>query len=654
MTKAKILLGMLAILLVSSCARAQSGGGGGHGGAGSVAKCNINTFGQWLVTGTVIGCAPNLAESDGTLSYIGSGGISTPTVSTTGAGAGEWVSACGSAQSAPPSGTVSFSAPSSCSPGVRYFLPSGVATDGQAMVQSSHSGTDVTLAFATVAGSGTVNSGTGLAYYPSSGTTVSGMGSDFGFASHTITAGSAGILDLNAIASFYMPSTNNTTANGVTASWVAQGGQDFLSSAANNTIGGGVTIRGANVGDAGGTNGNTGGAVNIFGGDNAAVESASAISNGGALHIRPGATTDGASGGNPIPGQLVIGQTFRKGSTYTNPGGVLSAGGGLGQVSGHNTVSDNTGSGFTVVGLNKSTIASTGAEELLLGEGVALSTGTGSFTQGDIVCSDPSDPSHVVDNGSTPCPCPQTQVGFVLLSNSGFTTRTILFSPRGCIPAFTATTNNFVTGITATTGAVTHARPDSSNLTGVTIGPTVNTALNDDVICAASNVSPYTCASSSTTETFFSTLTTIPTAATASLIDGTHHGVRVSTSLDITEITSAGATTLRLNACSALASSTSCTGRVTLATLTIGGSVGAISQAGTYLDCTVLTGGTATTLVSSCIGQSPKTIQGVTGTSISTSVPNSGINWVLVWSVQFATGQNDAAALTSQVATLIP
>lgn len=48
-----------------------------------------------------------------------------------------------------------------------------------------------------IAGSGTINTGTGLAFYPSSGTTLSGTGADFGFAFHIISAGAAGVLDLS-------------------------------------------------------------------------------------------------------------------------------------------------------------------------------------------------------------------------------------------------------------------------------------------------------------------------------------------------------------------------------------------------------------------------------------------------------------------------
>lgn len=79
-------------------------------------------------------------------------------------------------------------------------------------------------------GSGTVASGSGLTYYPSSGTTVAGMGSDFGFSGHTIASGALGILDLHLSPSFNLPGglstglVKVTTTTGAVSSVAAPSG----------------------------------------------------------------------------------------------------------------------------------------------------------------------------------------------------------------------------------------------------------------------------------------------------------------------------------------------------------------------------------------------------------------------------------------------
>lgn len=58
-----------------------------------------------------------------------------------------------------------------------------------------------------------------------------------------------------------------------------------------------------------------------------------------------------------------------------------------------------------------------------IGSGVPMaSTASVTFTQGDYVCSDPTNAATVVDNSTTPCPFPQIQVGFVKTTDGGNTT----------------------------------------------------------------------------------------------------------------------------------------------------------------------------------------------------------------------------------------
>ena len=58
-------------------------------------------------------------------------------------------------------------------------------------------------------GSGTVNSGTAshLGYYPGTGTSISDMGADLTFNTHTLSGGASAIVDLNAASAFRLPSS---------------------------------------------------------------------------------------------------------------------------------------------------------------------------------------------------------------------------------------------------------------------------------------------------------------------------------------------------------------------------------------------------------------------------------------------------------------
>ena len=81
---------------------------------GSVSNCTLNSFGQYLASGTVIGCAPNLTEGGGTLNYLGNV-VLAASFATNGLGAGQWTSTCGTLQTAGGPGTIGITAPTTCS-----------------------------------------------------------------------------------------------------------------------------------------------------------------------------------------------------------------------------------------------------------------------------------------------------------------------------------------------------------------------------------------------------------------------------------------------------------------------------------------------------------------------------------------------------------
>src|ERR1019366_5240371 len=67
--------------------------------------------------------------------------------------AGEVDLSAGTLSASIPAGIVGITAPATSAAGVRYILPGAIGTDGQAIKQISHSGTNVTLGYGTIAGS---------------------------------------------------------------------------------------------------------------------------------------------------------------------------------------------------------------------------------------------------------------------------------------------------------------------------------------------------------------------------------------------------------------------------------------------------------------------------------------------------------------------
>lgn len=116
---------------------------------GQVNNCSsLNSFALYFATGKVVNCEPNLSETLGTtpvLSFLGQ--ISGFSIATVGSGAGELSFQCGTALATLGAGYAGVAAPPNCVNGLRLFLPSDKGTDGQAVVQLSHSGQDVQLGY---------------------------------------------------------------------------------------------------------------------------------------------------------------------------------------------------------------------------------------------------------------------------------------------------------------------------------------------------------------------------------------------------------------------------------------------------------------------------------------------------------------------------
>jgi len=124
-----------------------------------------------------------------------------------------------------------------------------------------------------------------------------------------------------------------------------------------------------------------------------------------------------------VAGHLVISQTFVKGSTYS--GGSGATGGLLGCISAPNVVSDCSTNPNSYVGVNLSAINTTGANVQVAGYTIVRSATSTTFTAGDIICVDTTNPGYVIDNAATLCsslPTPAAQVGISTLGDAFSTT----------------------------------------------------------------------------------------------------------------------------------------------------------------------------------------------------------------------------------------
>lgn len=194
-----------------------------------------------------------------------------------------------------------------------------------------------------------------------------------------------------------------------------------------------------------------------------------------------------------------------------------------------------------------------------------------------------------------------------------------------------------------------------TNATGSTPFITINSATADP-ICNTTNQTPWTCSQVSTTKTYFATSGTIPFASANGKIDAIHHGLHLVTQFDALWPSTNNGVVYTLNACSALSGQT-CTGAVTLwsSSGNVSGSSSAVIGIPVLCDLFV-NGSTATTLNVTCNSGNPTRPLPSTTSAIVTSAPNTGTNWVLVWSVTWQTAAPIAEGvnLDSMVGSYIP
>jgi len=120
--------------------------------------------------------------------------------------------------------------PAACSPGDNYFAWDQSAGSQQYICTAQN--TWALYSGSGGGGSGTVTSGTAnhLGYYPSSGTTISDMGGDFTFSTHTLSGGASAVWDMHSAATVLLPGAlptglvTVTTSTGALNSVAAPGG----------------------------------------------------------------------------------------------------------------------------------------------------------------------------------------------------------------------------------------------------------------------------------------------------------------------------------------------------------------------------------------------------------------------------------------------
>ena len=142
-----VLLLLLSSLAYSQSSNGNQGGRGGGTGSGTVSPCLANSFGQYLTSGTTIGCSPRLTESNQTLNYTGTNGgqFTMLTIGGTSSGSGTWTTFCGTINDSGTPNAIDIAAPAACS---HYWMgfPSGApATPNSALVAQSINGDQVNL-----------------------------------------------------------------------------------------------------------------------------------------------------------------------------------------------------------------------------------------------------------------------------------------------------------------------------------------------------------------------------------------------------------------------------------------------------------------------------------------------------------------------------
>jgi len=382
------------------------------------------------------------------------------------------------------------------------------------------SGTVSAVAIGTTVNTGLYALATGVAH-ASSGTL------DFSGSSGAVKAGG------NVIFSAISLTGNNTFTGGIDGS-------------STSSTGGSGTFKGADI-TSGATSAGVGGLAVLRGGNNAQT---GATETAGNVWVRPGdvssATPTTANNGTGIFSLSGV-----KGSTYTTS--ALQAISATATTAGRPPVySDATTSGiFDGVALAADGNA---ANVQVVGDATVLSAASVTFTAGDIVCQDGSNPKDVIDNGTTACTTPQ--VGHVQFTNTGTThyitlafgatgggggsgTVTSSGSPvSGNIPKFTTATNiapaaaSDIVGLFSTCSGTQylgadgscHTASGSGTVTVVSSGSLTSTAL----VTGGGTTTLQTPSATATMDSSGNVSTPGSVAATlgfSSAADGTHPGI---------------------------------------------------------------------------------------------------------------------------------
>jgi hypothetical protein len=210
-----------------------------------------------------------------------------------------------------------------------------------------------------------------------------------------------------------------------------------------------------------------------------------------------------------------------------------------------------------------------------------------------------------------------------------------------------STLNAFAAGVNGNGWQVTNANQLKPLGTGAIFNyspgaPFSAATVSSDPVCYTTNQpAGLTCTGVAGTATLFANSITIPTAATAGTVDGTHKALVIQQDFYYSFGTNAIGQTAKLLACSSITSGT-CNGAVTLYTMS--GNSLAQSQDYQVFDCWLFGTATATTFNVSC--GFDNTLREPNGTPAQVaSIPNNSTNWSLVWQWQFTgVATNDAVS----------
>jgi len=205
-------------------------------------------------------------------------------------------------------------------------------------------------------------------------------------------------------------------------------------------------------------------------------------------------------------------------------------------------------------------------------------------------------------------------------------------------------------GIAGFTSNGTNITEGAGSLKNGLAAPT--TTVTDFICNTNTTVGPYACSTNvGTTETYFSNRFTVPTAATADTVDGTHAGLLLRSIFDLeTGTGTAPSVTFKLNACTSLSGST-CSGRVTI---WVSGafSMTASQARQAVVNCEVEGTSTATTFIVGCAVGGGSLNSLATGSSpVIAGIPNTGSSWVMAWSITYNLSSSNAAIAQNSLAS---